>query len=78
VSFGADNVKLERQLDDAGRKGATLMGEAIRALRIPIGIVMTSRLPRIFLGIPPYLFGTRATGAAIGEAKPIHLRYRTV
>jgi phosphohistidine phosphatase SixA len=38
----ADNVKLERQLDDAGRKGATLMGEAIRALRIPIGIVMTS------------------------------------
>jgi broad specificity phosphatase PhoE len=38
----ADNTKLERQLDDSGRKGATLMGEAIRALRIPIGIVLTS------------------------------------
>jgi phosphohistidine phosphatase SixA len=38
----ADNPKLERQLDEAGRKGATAMGEAIRALRIPIGIVLTS------------------------------------
>jgi phosphohistidine phosphatase SixA len=38
----ADNTKLERQLDEAGRRGATAMGEAIRALRIPIGIVLTS------------------------------------
>ena len=38
----ADNTKLERQLDEAGRRGATTMGEAIRALRIPIGIVLTS------------------------------------
>ena len=38
----ADNAKLERQLDEAGRKGATAMGEAIRALRIPIGVVLTS------------------------------------
>ena len=38
----ADNAKLERQLDEAGRKGATAMGDAIRALRIPIGIVLTS------------------------------------
>jgi phosphohistidine phosphatase SixA len=38
----ADNAKLERQLDEAGRKGAAAMGEAIRALRIPIGIVLTS------------------------------------
>jgi phosphohistidine phosphatase SixA len=30
----ADNTKLERQLDEAGRRGATAMGEAIRALRI--------------------------------------------
>ncbi len=33
----ADNTKLERQLDEAGRRGAAAMGEAIRALRIPIG-----------------------------------------
>lgn len=38
----ADNTKLERQLDEAGRRGATVMGEAIRALRIPIGVVLTS------------------------------------
>lgn len=38
----ADNTKLERQLDEAGRRGATEMGEAIRALRIPIGVALTS------------------------------------
>lgn len=38
----ADNTKLERQLDEAGRRGATAIGEAIRALRIPIGVVLTS------------------------------------
>jgi phosphohistidine phosphatase SixA len=38
----ADNTKLERQLDEAGRRNATAMGEAIRALRIPIGMVLTS------------------------------------
>jgi phosphohistidine phosphatase SixA len=38
----ADNTKLERQLDEAGRRGAAAMGEAIRALRIPIGAVLTS------------------------------------
>ena len=38
----ADNTKLERQLDEAGRRGATTMGEAIRALRIPIGMVLSS------------------------------------
>jgi phosphohistidine phosphatase SixA len=38
----ADNTKLERQLDEAGRRGATAMGQTIRALRIPIGVVLTS------------------------------------
>jgi phosphohistidine phosphatase SixA len=38
----ADNVKLERQLDEAGRAGATAMGKAIRDLKIPIGEVLTS------------------------------------
>src|SRR5688500_12423957 len=37
-----DNVTLERQLDAAGRAGATAMGEAIRRLKIPIGDVLTS------------------------------------
>ena len=38
----ADNTRLERQLDESGRRGALAMGEAIRALRIPIGTVLTS------------------------------------
>jgi phosphohistidine phosphatase SixA len=38
----ADNAKLERQLDEAGRTGATGMGKAFRDLKIPIGEVLTS------------------------------------
>jgi phosphohistidine phosphatase SixA len=37
-----DNVKLERQLDDAGRASAIAMGKALRDLKIPIGEVFTS------------------------------------
>jgi phosphohistidine phosphatase SixA len=37
-----DNTKLERQLDEAGRRGATAMGTALRRLRVPIGAVFTS------------------------------------
>jgi phosphohistidine phosphatase SixA len=38
----ADNVNLERQLDEAGRTTATAMGTALRDLRIPIGVVLVS------------------------------------
>lgn len=41
-SADPDNVSLERQLDAKGRNAATAMGEAIRALNIPIGRVLTS------------------------------------
>jgi phosphohistidine phosphatase SixA len=37
-----DNVKRERQLDEAGRTGATAMGQALRRLKIPIDGVFTS------------------------------------
>lgn len=37
-----DNIKLERQLDEAGRSSAIAMGKAIRELKIPIGEVFTS------------------------------------
>jgi len=37
-----DNLKLERQLDEAGRRGAVAMGDALRRLRIPIATVLTS------------------------------------
>ena len=38
----SDNAKRERQLDEAGRTGATAMGQALRALKIPVGEVFTS------------------------------------
>ncbi len=38
----ADNVKMERQLDEAGRTTAIAMGKALRDLKIPIGEVFTS------------------------------------
>ena len=38
----ADNVKLERQLDETGRATAIAMGKALRELKIPIGNVFTS------------------------------------
>ncbi len=42
ASANPDNVKLERQLDEAGRSSASAMGKAIRDLQIPIGEVFTS------------------------------------
>jgi phosphohistidine phosphatase SixA len=42
ASANADNVNLERQLDDNGRAGAVAMGKALRELKIPVGQVFTS------------------------------------
>src|SRR5438876_3000127 len=41
-SAQADNVNLERQLDQGGRATAIAMGNALRELKIPIGEVLTS------------------------------------
>lgn len=37
-----DNVKQERQLDEAGRAASVAMGRALRDLKIPVGEVLTS------------------------------------
>jgi phosphohistidine phosphatase SixA len=37
-----DNVKLERQLDESGRRASIAMGKALRDLQIPIGEVFSS------------------------------------
>jgi phosphohistidine phosphatase SixA len=41
-SADPENTNLERQLDDAGKATARAMGDAIRALRIPVGMVLSS------------------------------------
>lgn len=38
----SDNVGLERQLDEVGRAGSSAMGDALRALKIPVGDVLSS------------------------------------
>src|SRR5437870_1378654 len=41
-----DNVKAQRQLSDEGRKQAKTLGEAFRALKIPVGKVISSKFNR--------------------------------
>ena len=54
------NTTLERQLDDAGRRDAAAMGDALRALKIPIGSVLTS---------PAFRARETATTARLDAAK---------
>ena len=44
----SDNPRLERQLDQAGKESARAMGGALRALKIPIGEVLSSPTYRAF------------------------------
>jgi phosphohistidine phosphatase SixA len=41
-----DNVKAQRQLSDEGRKQARALGEAFRALKIPVEKVLSSKFSR--------------------------------
>ena len=41
-----DNIKAQRQLSDEGRKQAKALGEAFRALKIPVGKVISSKFYR--------------------------------
>jgi phosphohistidine phosphatase SixA len=58
-----DNPKLERQLDQPGRTGATEMGQALRALKIPIGDVFSS---------PTYRALETVKFAQLGNAMPVN------
>ena len=41
-----DNIKDQRHLSDEGRKQATALGEAFRALKIPVGKIISSKFYR--------------------------------
>src|SRR5438105_11010889 len=41
-----ENIKAQRQLSDEGRKQAKTLGEAFRALQIPVGRVIASKFHR--------------------------------
>ena len=63
----SDNPKLERQLDDAGRRGATAMGDALRALGIPIGTVLASPTYRAMETVKFARLGSPTTVAELGD-----------
>jgi hypothetical protein len=62
-----DNTKLERQLDEAGRRAATAMGDALRGLRIPIGTVLTSPTYRAIETVKFAQLGSPAAVAELGD-----------
>jgi phosphohistidine phosphatase SixA len=62
-----DNTKLERQLDEAGRRGATAMGDALRGLRILIGTVLTSPTYRAIETVKFAQIGSPAAVAELGD-----------
>jgi phosphohistidine phosphatase SixA len=55
------NTKLERQLDDTGRKTAQQMGEAFRKLHIPVGEVLSSPTYRAVESVRLAKFGRPKT-----------------
>jgi phosphohistidine phosphatase SixA len=55
------NATLERQLDDRGRREAAALGEALRALKVPVGTVWTS---------PAFRARETASMARLDAAKP--------
>jgi phosphohistidine phosphatase SixA len=66
-SANPDNTKPERQLDEAGRKTAIAMGQAIRDLKIPIGSVLSSPTYRALETVRLGQFGVPQTFAELGD-----------
>ena len=63
----ADNKKAERQLDDEGRKTATAFGNTLRALKIPIGTVISSPTYRALETVRYAKLGTPQIAEELGD-----------
>lgn len=62
-----DNVGLERQLDEAGRATAIAMGRALRALKIPVGTVLSSPTYRALETVRLAQLPTPVTRTELGD-----------
>ena len=62
-----DNTKPERQLDEEGRRSAEAMGMALRELKIPIGIVLSSPTYRALETVKYAQFPAAKTAAELGD-----------
>lgn len=63
----AGNARLERQLSEAGTRGATEMGRAVRALGVPIGRVWSSPTFRARQTAVALALGTADVVESLGE-----------
>jgi phosphohistidine phosphatase SixA len=63
----ADNVKVERQLDEVGRTTATAMGKALRDLKIPVGEVLASPTYRALETVKYAQLGNARTYTELGD-----------
>jgi phosphohistidine phosphatase SixA len=63
----ADNVRVERQLDEAGRTTATAMGKALRYLKIPVGDVLASPTYRALETVKYAQLGNARTYPELGD-----------
>jgi phosphohistidine phosphatase SixA len=61
------NTRLERQLNENGHKTARAMGEALKALRIPVGEVLSSPTFRTLETVRDAGFGTAKTFNELGD-----------
>jgi phosphohistidine phosphatase SixA len=64
----ADNVQIERQLDEAGRVSARDMGDSLRSLRIPVGEVLSSPTYRALETVRLAGLGEPVTHAELGDS----------
>jgi phosphohistidine phosphatase SixA len=64
----SDNPKHERQLDEAGRRSAVAMGDAIRLIRIPIGQLWSSPTYRALETIKLAKLGTPEIHEELGDS----------
>jgi phosphohistidine phosphatase SixA len=62
-----DNVKVERQLDQEGRTTATALGQAWRALKIPVGEVLSSPTYRALETVHYAQLGNAKTFPELGD-----------
>src|SRR5712692_7153260 len=63
----ADNLKIERQLDEEGRATAIAMGKALRELKIPVGEVLASPTYRALETVRYAQLGNPRTYEELGD-----------
>jgi phosphohistidine phosphatase SixA len=65
----ADNLRLERQLDEQGQASARAMGDAFRRLKIPIGNVLSSPTYRALETVKLAKLGQPTTFPELGQSE---------